>query len=116
MALELTFWLIITIIGLGGYIFSLMYQKHFLLILSCALLIGSGALLWGFNGLILDHQPTSFPEIDGITTIVYTDIIVDMTNIGLSILALIFIVVGVLSILVINFNTNTIERRGTFHY
>lgn len=113
MALELVVWLIITFAGLSGFVFGLMARQHYIFVLGCALLIGSGALLWSFNGLLLDHQVASVSDAGVIS---YTDVEVTMSNIGLMMLALAFVATGVLSMLAFDFVGSNQVRRNTYHY
>ena len=112
MAVELALWLIVTILGGAGFLIGGLTGKHYLFVLGCALLIGSGALLWGGNGLLLDHQPTGYAN----DTITYTDIIVTMSDIGLQMLALALVGVGVISMLWVDFGGSGQVRRNTYHY
>lgn len=116
MAVELAVWLIVAGLGIGAFIFGGITKQTYIFVLGCALLIGAGGLLWGFNGLLLDHQPTSFPDVGGVTTVVYTDVVVSMENIGLVVLAMVFVAIGVLSMFVIDFAGAAPVRRNTYHY
>jgi hypothetical protein len=112
MALELIIFSIIIIAAAIGYFGGIIFKLPHLFILGCALLIGSGALLWGFDGLITSYYyDLSLPEP------ILTPVIVDMTNIGLQMFALGLISLGVLSSLVIDFGSNIVSRRGSpFHF
>ena len=114
MAVELVLWLLVSGLGVGGVVFGLTSRKHFLFILGCAMLIGSGALLWGGNGLIVDSHPT---EISDAGVITYTDTIVTMSDVGLQMLALALIACGILFVLAFDFvPAQNYRRNGTFHY
>jgi hypothetical protein len=114
MALELVFWGIFTLIGLGAYVFSLVSRSKFLFVISCALLIGSGALLWGFNGLLLEHQVSAISDAGLVS---YTDVSLTMSNLGMVILSLVFVAVGVLSILATDFGSGQVDRtHRTYHF
>jgi len=113
MAVELVVWLIVAGLGLGGFVFGLATKQYYIFVLSCALLIGSGALLWGFNGLLLDHQVSAVSDAGVIS---YTDVVVTMENVGLMMLALVFIASGVLSMLAFDFGGSNQVRRNTYHY
>jgi hypothetical protein len=114
MALELVFWEILTGLALAGYVFSLVWKNHFIFILSCALLIGSSALLWSSGGLLLEHQVSGFVG----DVVTYNDIVVPMSNVGLSMLALVFVAMGVVSIMFVNLSSSVsgVSGKSTFHY
>ena len=113
MGVELVLWLAVTLIGVGGIVFGLMGRQYFVFVLGCALLIGSGALLWGADGLIVDTHPVSIADSGAIT---YENVVVPMSNVGLAMLALVLIASGVLFILGFDFGSGQTVRRGTFHY
>ena len=113
LAVELVLWLLVAGLGVGGFVFGMATGRHYVFVLGCALLIGSGALLWGFNGLLLDHQVS---EVTDAGLILYEDVVVDMSNVGLTMLALVLIAGGVLSALAIDFGGSGQVRRNTYHY
>jgi len=114
MAIELALWLIVAGLGVGAFVFGGITRQSHIFVLGCALLIGSGALLWGFNGLLLDHQ-VSLVNVDT-GAITYTDVLVDMSNVGLTMLALVFVALGVVSMFVVDFVGASPVRRNTYHY
>lgn len=113
MAVELVLWLLVAGLGVGGFVFGMATGRHYVFVLGCALLVGSGALLWGFDGLLLDHQVSAVSDAGVIS---YTDVTVDMSNVGLAMLALVLIAGGVLSALAIDFGGSNQIRRNTYHY
>lgn len=111
MALELVIWIIFAGLGLTGYLASMYLRLPHLFILACALIIGSGALLWGFDGLITSHY---YAEVAG--ELVLAEVVVPMSNIGLQMLSLVLVATGILSALVINFNPKEFSHKNVFHY
>ena len=114
MALELIIWGVIAGIAGLGYFSGMIFKIPFLFVLGCAFLIGSGALLWGFDGLQIGTQA----QYDSLTqSITYTPVIVSMSNLGLSMLALGLISTGVLSAFIMDFNIGSSKsKRSVFHY
>lgn len=113
MGVQLILFLIVAGLGLGGFVFGGISRQSYIFVLGCALLIGAGALLWGFNGLIVDTHPVLVAD-SGVIT--YSDVVVDMSNVGLQMLSLVFVVLGVVSMFVINLGEGTSVRRNTYHY
>ena len=113
MALEIGLWLIIAIGGTLLYLCGVIFKTPHLFLLGCALLLGSGALLWGFNGLLLDQQLSNISA-EGVLT--YTNVEVTMENVGLSMLALVLVAISILSALIIDFSSNPTARGSPFHY
>ena len=113
MGLEIMIWAIVLGLGLLAYFSSFYFSTPHLFVLGCALLIGSGALLWGFNGLILSQQVSSVSDAGIIS---YTPIVVTMENIGLAMTALFLIASGILSALVIDFGGQASSKKNVYHY
>lgn len=113
MALEIGLWLIVAIGGILLYLSGIVFRTPHLFVLGCAVLLGSGALLWGFNGLLFDQQLTSISD-TGVLT--YTDVAITMDNVGLMMLALVLIAIPILSALVIDFGSNQTARGSPYHY
>lgn len=113
MALELSIFLII--LGIAGilYFSGIIFRTPQLFLLGCVLIIGSGALLWGFDGLLLQHQVTSVSD-DGVIS--YTPIVVGMENVGLAMVSLVFVAIGILSALVIDFGGQVKARSNVYHF
>jgi hypothetical protein len=113
MALEIVIWSLIAGAAGLGYLIGMVMRIPFLFVLGCALLIGAGALLWGFDGL----QTGTQANYDGVNdTITYTPVVVDMTNTGLSMLALGLIATGVLSAFIMEFGISKSSSKSVFHY
>ena len=114
MAVELVLWASILIIAGVCYFASQYFGSSHLFFISCALLVGSGALLYGFDGLVVDRLLASVDEF-GVYT--YTDVVVPISNVGLSMLALGLVSVGVLGVFVAAMSgASRTERSNPFHY
>ncbi len=113
MGLEIMIWAIVLGLGLLAYFASFYFRTPHLFVLGCALLIGSGALLWGFDGLILSQQVSSVSEAGVIS---YTPVVVTMENVGLAMTALFLIASGILSALVIDFGGSSVSKKNVYHY
>ena len=113
MALEIGLWLIIAIGGTLLYLCGVIFKTPHLFLLGCALLLGSGALLWGFDGLLLERELVA---IDGAGVLTYSDVEVTMENVGLSMLALVLVAISILSALIIDFSSNPTARGSSFYY
>ena len=113
MALEVGIWLIIAIGGVLLYLCGILFKTPHLFLLGCAMLLGSGALLWGFDGLLLDQQLSSISD-TGVLT--YSNVEITMANVGLSMLALVLVAIAILSALIIDFDSNPTARGSPFHY
>jgi len=113
MALELGLWLIVAIGSLILYFGGMYWRLPHLFVLGCALMIGSGALLWGFDGLLLDRELQSVSDAGVLT---YTDIAISMTNLGLQMLVLAFVSIPIISMLVIKLDSAPSRRSSPFHY
>ena len=115
MALEIMIWTLIAGVAGLGYLCGMIFRIPFLFVLGCALIIGAGALLWGFNGL----QTGTQANYNSITeTVTYTPVVVDMTNTGLAMLAFGLIATGVLSGFIMDFGslTGSSKSKSVFHY
>lgn len=113
MGLEIGIWLIIITIAGILYFSGIWFRVPHLFLLGCAMLIGSGALLWGFNGLILQQQVIGVTDAGAI---LYEPIIVSMENIGLSMLSLILIAISIISALTMNFTREIKPRSNVYHF
>jgi len=111
MGLELIIFLVVLGAAGIGFFGGMAFRLPHLFLLGCALLIGSGALLWGFNGLVTGHyyDLSSDPP-------VWTSIVVDMSNVGLQMFALGLISLGVLSSFVIDLQVAPVRKGSPFHY
>jgi len=114
MALELIVFSIFAVSALIGFFGGIYFKVPHLYLLGCALFIGCGGLLWGFDGLLLDHQLTSV-GVDGVLT--YSDVVITMSNTGLAMLALACVALPILSMLVLDFgNGSSVKRGSPYHY
>jgi len=113
MALEISIWVIIITIALILYFAGIWFKTPHLFLLGCALVIGSGALLWGFDGLLLGQQVQGFADNGAVE---YAPIIVSMTNIGLVVLSLVLVSIGIVSALVIDFGGQISKRSNVYHF
>ena len=111
MGLELTIFCIVILAAAIGYFGGMWFKIPHLFVLGCALLIGSGALLWGFDGLVTSHY---YDLSSGEP--VWSNVVIDMSNVGLQMFALGLIALGVLSVFVINFGSASVKTRSVFHY
>ena len=113
MALDVTVWLIIGLAGVIAYILGLHYKTPMLFFLGCSIIIGAGALLWGFDGLDLGRNIVSISD-SGIIS--YESVVVTMENVGLTMLSLMLVSVGVLSAFIFTFNEQKLERGSAFYF
>jgi len=113
MALEIGIWLIFAIGGTLLYLCGVVFKTPHLFLLGCAMLLGSGALLWGFDGLLLDQQLSSISA-EGVLS--YSNVEITMENVGLSMLALVLVAISILSALIMDFSPRQTVRGSPFHY
>ena len=113
MALEIGIWLIFAIGGTLLYLCGVVFKTPHLFLLGCAMLLGSGALLWGFNGLLLERELVA---IDGAGVLSYSNVEITMENVGLSMLALVLVAISILSALIMDFSPRQTARGSPFHY
>ncbi len=110
MAVEIIFFSLVFLVAVGLSILGYFTQNNIFLFLGCALLIGSGAILWGANGLIVSH----YYDVDG----VYQSNIVEMSNVGLSMFSLAIVSIGVLGVFSTAFSnmSSGSSRKSPYHY
>lgn len=108
MALELNiFMLILAVAGLL-YLSGIIFKVPHLFLFGCVLLFGSGAILWGFGGLITSQ----YYDVDGLLA----QNIIDMTNVGLAMFAFILVGIPIVSALTMSFDSTPIRTKSPFHY
>ncbi len=111
--IELSFWLIILVIGFGGFLLGAFYKVSPLFFLGVALIMGSGILLWGSGGLLLERQVASVDD-NGVLT--YNEIGISIAEVSLQMLSLFLIGSGILSLFVFDFGSMPKRRVSPFHY
>jgi len=111
--IDVMFWAIILVIGFVGYFLGVFYRVSPLFFLGCALIIGSGVLLWGSDGLLLERQVS---EVTDAGMIIYEDVGITMENVGLQMLSLVLIASGILSVMIFDFGSLKVKRGSPFHY
>jgi len=108
MALDLTIFLIFLGASVLLYLCGMVFKIPHLFMFGCVLLFGAGALLYGANGLITGN----YYDVDG----VLAQTVVPMSDIGLTVFAIILVVIPVISFLVIDFNPGHARSISPFHY
>ena len=108
MALELNIFLLILGAAAVLYLSGVVFRVPHLFLFGCVLLFGSGALLWGANGLITSQ----YYGVDG----VLAQNVLDMTNIGLSMFAFVLVGIPIISYLVMDFSPHIARTKSPFHY
>jgi len=108
MGIELIIFELILGIGLIGFFGGMIFRLPYLLLFGSILTALSGALIYIFDGLIVGHYYLA----DG----TLSNLIVDSGNIGLSLFALVLIVIPIISFLVINFEVKPSKGVSAFHY
>lgn len=108
MGLELNIFLLILASGALGYFLGMMLKIPHLFVLGCAIVIGSGMLLYGFDGLVVDRYYDADLNL--------SEVVVSMSNLGLQMFSLALIAVGIVSMLVIDFNRSVLRKPSPFHY
>jgi len=112
--IELSFFLLILIIGFVCFILGAFYRISPFFYLGVALIIGSGILLWGTGGLVLGRSVASVSDLGVVS---YTNISVDIvTDLGLQALSLVLVACGILSVFVFDFSVSSSRRKSAFHY
>lgn len=96
------------------YLSGLIFKMPHLFLFGCVLLFGSGALLWGSNGLILENNATTWSDVTNTWTYVQT--VIDMTNIGMAMFALILVGLPIISFLTIDLSPQVSRSKSPFHY
>lgn len=99
--------LILAVAGLL-YLSGIIFKVPHLFLFGCVLLFGSGAVLWGFNGLITSQ----YYDVNG----VLAQNILDMTNVGLAMFAFILLGIPIISALTMSFDNSPIRTKSPFHY
>jgi len=107
MALDIAIFGIVLSVAILFYLLGLFSKTHFLFLLGCTLMLGSGALLFIFDGLITGY----YYSVDGLLE----SIIVSSSSVGIYALAFVLIAVGVVSVLVFDFSVKT-KSKSPFHY
>lgn len=107
MALDIAIFGIVLGVAILFYLLGLFSKTHFLFLLGCVLMLGSGALLFIFDGLITGY----YYSVDGLLE----SIIITSSSVGIWALAFVLIAVGVISVLVFDFSS-PIKSKSPFHY
>jgi hypothetical protein len=108
MALELNIFLLILGAAAVLYLSGVVFKVPHLFLFGCVLLFGSGAILWGANGLVTSQ----YYDVDG----VLAQNVLDMTNVGLTMFAFILVGIPIVSYLVMDFNPKQTRQVSPWHY
>lgn len=108
MALSLTIFLVFLAVAGLLYLSGLVFRLPYLFLFGCVLLFGSGALLWGFGGLITNY----YYAIDG----TLASVVLDMSNIGLIMFSLLLVAIPIISFLVVDLTPRVQAKASPFHY
>ena len=114
MALLLSFFLIILGASALLYLSGMVFKLPYLFLFGCVLLLGSSALLWTSDGLEFGSKVTGFDE--GTNSVVYTPTVINMSNVGLAMFALMLVGIPIVSLLVIDTNPTVKRSVSPFHY
>ena len=114
MALELIVFGIIAGSAVLLFLSGLVFRIPYLFLFGSVLLFGSGALLWGFDGLNLGSVATTWSDVTNTWT--YVPQIVSMANLGLMMLALVLVAVPIISFLVVDMSPHARKGISPFHY
>ena len=95
MAIELIVFGIMIGAAILCYLLGMSFKLPHLFIFGCVLLLGSAAMLWGFDGLITGH----YYDVEG----VFQSTVISISNIGLQMIAFSCVGIGLISLFVINF-------------
>ena len=107
MALEISIFALILGVAILFYLLGLFSKTHFIFLLGCVLLLGSGSLLFIFDGLVTSR----YYDVSG----VIQEVIVSGSSIGVWSLALVLISIGLISVLVFDFSIPS-KKLSPFHY
>jgi hypothetical protein len=107
MALDIAIFGLVLTIAILFYLLGLFSKTHFLFLMGCVLLLGSGAILFIFDGLITGYYYST----EGLLQ----SIIVTSSSVGIYALAFVLIAVGVISVLVFDFSIKG-KSKSPFHY
>lgn len=107
MALDIAIFGIVLGVAILFYLLGLFSKTHFLFLMGCVLMLGSGALLFVFDGLITGY----YYSVEG----ALQSIIITSSSIGVWALAFVLIAVGLVSVLVFDFSIPG-KSKSPFHY
>lgn len=114
MALDLSIWLIVLVVGFVAYFVGMSFRIPFVYLFGSILMALSGALIYIFDGLLIGRTVDS---ISAAGVVSYNEIIILSSNIGLNLLAIVLIALPIISFLVIDFNTGSKSySKSVFHY
>lgn len=113
MALDISIWLIVLVAGFLGYFLGMSFRIPFVFLFGSILMGLSGALIYIFDGLLLDRVVDS---VSASGVVAYNDIVILSSNIGLNLLALVLIAIPIISFLVIDFKQGYNMQKSPFHY
>lgn len=108
MALELNIFLLILGAAAVLYLSGVVFRVPHLFLFGCVLLFGSGAILWGANGLVLNH----YYDVDG----VLASTVLAMSDVGLAMFAFVLVGIPIVSYLVMDFSPHISRVKSPFHY
>jgi hypothetical protein len=110
MAVEFLLFALLAGIGAASCAAGFVSKSSLFVFIGCALLIGSGAVLWGGEGLIVGH----YYDVAGLIQ----STVIPITDVGLSMLAFALVSFGVLGGFIVAFNstTSSTQKTPTFHY
>jgi hypothetical protein len=106
--LELNIFLLILGAASLLYLAGIVFKVPHLFLFGCVLLFGSGALLWGSQGLITGY----YYDVAG----VLQSLTIGMDNIGLAMFALVLVGIPIISALTMSFDSTPIHTKSPFHY
>jgi hypothetical protein len=107
MALDIAVFGIVLGVAILFYLLGLFSKTHFLFLMGCVLLGVTGASLFVFDGIITNH----YYDVEG----VLQSVIVTSSNLSLWVVALVLIAVGIISLLVFDFQV-PVKSKSPFHY
>jgi hypothetical protein len=108
MALSLTIFGLFLIIAILLYVGGLVFKLPYLFLFGCVMIFGTGALLWGFGGLITNY----YYDVEGLLQTV----VIGMDNLGMVMFSLLLVAIPIISFLVVDLSPRVSRQASPFHY
>ena len=113
MALELFLFVALAVSGLIAFLVGAGYKVSFIFLIGCLLLAISGISLFAYDGLIIDREITS---VAGDGSFVYSNVEVNSSNLAVSSLGILFVILPLVSFFVLDFGGVKQRKPNLYHF